>query len=97
MKHGKFKSNLRLLTYHPLVFARVYRWELSFLFVGAAGDAATTAVLLHKFGAEVELHPVVRVDSAPLRHTLPAGRCLQPLYTALVLNPFFKKMGAAPI
>ena len=61
MNRRKYKSNLKLLVHHPLVFARFYRWSLLFLFIGAALDAITTAVLSYRFGPEGELHPVVRL------------------------------------
>ncbi|GAF88808.1 unnamed protein product, partial [marine sediment metagenome] len=34
MKRRRFKSNLRLLIHHPLVFAGKYRWPLAVLLIG---------------------------------------------------------------
>ncbi|MCK4624013.1 MAG: hypothetical protein KAV00_01790 [Phycisphaerae bacterium] len=61
MKRRRFKSNFRLLTRRPLVFARIYRWELLFLLVGATLDAATTVVFMRKYGVEAEVHLVIRL------------------------------------
>lgn len=61
MKRRRFKSNFWLLTRRPLVFARIYRWELLFLLVGATLDAVTTAITLSRYGVEAELHLAVRL------------------------------------
>lgn len=59
MNRRRFKSNFRLLRRRPLLFARIYRWPLLVLLIGAILDGVTTAVTLSRFGADSEIHPVV--------------------------------------
>lgn len=60
-KQRRFRSNLHLLTHHPVVFARIYRWALVVLLAGAVLDAVTTYRNAVAFGPEVELHPASRL------------------------------------
>ncbi len=56
-----FRTNLRVLTRRPLLFARKYRLPLAVLVLGSALDAATTIDFMLHYGPGEELHPAARV------------------------------------
>jgi len=57
MRRRRFKTNWHLLTRHPLVFARAYRWALLVLLIGAVLDGVTTYRNVCLYGPESEMHP----------------------------------------
>ena len=70
MARWRFRSNLFLLTHRPVTFARLYRWPLALLGVGAVLDGATTFRFMVRLGVGEELHPAMRVASQILGPSL---------------------------
>jgi hypothetical protein len=56
-----FRTNLRVLTRRPQVFARKYWRPLCVLLLAAGLDAATTIAFMPVYGTEEEAHPAMRI------------------------------------
>jgi len=96
MKRRRFKSNLRLLTHHPLVFAGKYRWPLAVLLAGSVLDVLTTWEVLRLFGMQVELHPAAKIFGRIFGASLPViaiGKVIQAAVAIFVASLWRKWTG----